>query len=178
MLKELKKVFSGKQDEQLEEVVDQVVEAADATTVEQSLAQDLQGALAQVESLNAALLAKDSLVAELNSKLEQLSEFAAQAEAAAEALRVEAETKALADKREKLANVIGADNPGFDATFSAISSLNAEAFDTVVSGFAASFAKEAESKMFTQIGVSGEAEKKADAESAEMKIIRKLAQQA
>ena len=158
MIKALQKVLGGKQDEQLEGAVDQSVEAADATTVEQSLAQDLQGALAQVESLNAALLAKDTLVAELNSKLEQLSEFAAQAEAAAEALRVEAEQKALAEKREKLANVIGAENPGFEATFAAISGLDAEAFQTVVSGFAASFAKEAESVMFTQIGVSGSAE--------------------
>ena len=177
MIKALQKVLGGKQDEQLEEAVEQPVEAV-TPTVEQSLAQDLQGALAQVESLNAALLAKDTLVAELNSKLEQLSEFAAQAEAAAEALRVEAEQKALAEKREKLANVIGAENPGFEATFAAISGLDAEAFQTVVSGFAASFAKEAESVMFKQMGVSGEAEKKADTESAEMKILRKLAKQA
>ena len=157
MLKELKKVFSGNQDEQLEEAVEQTVEAA-TPNIEQSLATDLQEALAQVESLNAALLAKDTLVAELNSKLEQLSVFAEQAEAAATALRVEAENKALAEKREKLANVIGADNPGFESTFAAISGLNAEAFETVVSGFAASFAKEAESPMFSQIGVSGNAE--------------------
>ena len=112
-----KKLLGDKPDEQLAEVAEEVVTEAVTQNVEQSLATDLQSALSQVEELNAALQAKDSLLAELNSKLEALSEFAAKAEAHAEALRVEAEQKALAEKREKLANVIGADNPKLDAVF-------------------------------------------------------------
>lgn len=179
MLDALKKTLLGKAPEQQAAVVSAVVEAA-TQNVEQSLATDLQAALAQVEELNAALSAKDGLVAELNSKLETLSEFAAKAEAHAEALRVEAENKAIAEKKEKLANVIGAQNAGFDTTFSAISSLDASAFDVVISAMAASFKAEAQSEMFKEVGVSGEAEAKpaAQEESAEMRIIKQLAKQA
>lgn len=161
MLDALKKKLLGEAPETVAEQAEAVVEAA-TQNIEHSLATDLQGALAQVEQLNAALLAKDSLLAELNSKLEALSEFAAQAEAAAEALRVDAVNKALEVKREKLANVIGSQNPGFDATFAAISNLDDASFDVVVGGFAASFAKEAESELFNEVGVSGEAEVKAE----------------
>lgn len=172
MIKALQKVLGGSAQEEVLE--------SDTQTVEQSLSADLQTALAQVEELNAALLAKDSLLAELNSKLEALSEFAAQAEAHAEALRVEAENKALAEKREKLANVIGAQNPKFDAVFAPLAGLEASAFDVVISAMAASFEAEAKSEMFTETGVSGEAEAKpaAQEESAEMRIIKQLAKQA
>lgn len=175
-----KKLLGDKPDEQLAEVAEEVVTEAVTQNVEQSLATDLQSALSQVEELNAALQAKDSLLAELNSKLEALSEFAAKAEAHAEALRVEAEQKALAEKREKLANVIGADNPKLDAVFAPLAALEASAFDVVISAMAASFEAEASSEMFKEVGVSGEAEVKpaAQNESAEMRIIKQLAKQA
>lgn len=161
MLDALKKKLLGEAPETVAEQTEAVVEAA-TQTIEQSLSTDLQTSLAQVEELNAALLAKDSLLAELNSKLEALSEFAAQAEAHAEALRVDAENKALAEKREKLANVIGAQNPKFDAVFAPLAGLEASAFDVVISAMAASFEAEAKSEMFTETGVSGEAEVKAE----------------
>ena len=161
MLDALKKKLLGEAPETVAEQAEVVVEAA-TQNIEQSLATDLQGALAQVEQLNATLQERESVIVALNSKLEALSEFAAQAEAAAEAIRVTAENKALEVKREKLANVIGSQNPGFDATFAAISNLDDASFDVVVGGFAASFAKEAESELFNEVGVSGEAEVKAE----------------
>lgn len=171
MLKELKKVFGGKQDEQLEEVVDPVVEAN--MNIEQSLGAELQEALSQIESLNAVLAEKETLLAEMASKLETLSGFAAEAEARAEAIAKEAKAKELADKKAMLAEVIGADNPNLDNTFAAIEGLDASAFSVVVEGFKASLAKEAESPLFTQQSVSGEAEMKDQPqESAEMRVLK------
>lgn len=160
MLKELKKVFGGKQEEQLEEVVATVVEAN--MNIEQSLGAELQEALSQIETLNAVLAEKETLLAEMASKLEALSSFAAEAEARAEAIAKEAKAKELADKKAMLAEVIGADNPNLDNTFAAIEGLDASAFSVVVEGFKASLAKEAESPSFTQQSVSGEAEVKAE----------------
>ena len=169
----LKKLLAGKAPVAQE----QEPAGAVASSVESALAGDLQAALSQVESLNQLLQERESVVAEMTAKLESLSAYAEQAEAAAEALRVEAENKALEVKREKLAAVIGAQNPGFEATFAAISGLEEAAFQTVVDGFAASFKAESKTEMFTEVGVSGEADQKAnaDGESPEMKIIKQKA---
>lgn len=157
MLDALKKAFKGDApEEKLEEAIINV-EAA-SLEVSTSLSTQLQEVLGQVEQLNSVIAEKDALLATMASKLEELSSYAAEAEAKAAEVVAQAKAKELADKRAKLADVIGADNAGLDTTFAAISGLDTESFNTVVSGFAASFAKEAESVMFKEIGVAGEAE--------------------
>lgn len=142
------------------------------------------------EQLQVALneiITKDAALQELNVKLgdmakeiegykEQLSalqEFAKEAEAKALAAAEEMKAKELADKKQMLADVIGGDNPGFDTTFAAIANLEGEAFNVVVNGFKAAFEKESQSAMFTEIGVSGEAEPDAEAGLNIKKFINK-----
>lgn len=164
MLQALKRVL-GK--DQQEPEMDNKVE--DALASVEALAQpDLSAQLSQALE---KITAQDGLINELKSKLEQYSSIAQQAEAEAEALRIEAEQKAIQAKREKLADVLGKDNPEFESVFAATSALPDEAFDVVVSGFAKSFAKQAESEMFNEVGVSGEAQMKPE-ESREMQILK------
>ena len=127
--------------------------------------------MAQLSEANEMLAANDVVMTELNAqltnmaneiegykqKMESLRHFADEAEAKALAAAEEMKAKELADKKAQLADVIGADNPAFDTTFAAVESLDAEAFNVVVNGFKAAFAKEAESPMFNEVGVSGEA---------------------
>jgi hypothetical protein len=172
MLDALKKKLMGdKPTESLEEVQEAVVEAISTEATSPDLSAQLADALSVVESLNAVIAEKESLLAELAGKVEQLSQFAEAAEAQAKALREEAEAKAVAAKQEMLADVIGKDNPGFATTFEAIKGLDEAAFSVVVAGFKASFAKEAESVMFKEVGVGGEAE--VVEEDATMSILKK-----
>lgn len=173
----LRKLLGAKPEEQLEQndkPKEALTVAVDVMGLEQmnELSTQLAELAGTVEQLNSVVAEKDSLIATLNGKLESLSAFAAEAEAKAEALRVEAQEKAVAIRKEMLANVIGSANPGFNSTFEAIASLDDAAFETVVGGFAASFAKEAESVMFKEIGVSGEAEA-TSVENATMAVLRK-----
>ena len=176
-----KKLLGDKPDEQLQENVEQVVEAVASQEAQIDMADQLSQAIAKmadlegvVATLNAAVAEKDASLQELAGKLAEYGEIAKEAEAKAEALRVEAEAKALASRKEKLGSVIGSENPGFDATFNAISGLDDVAFSVIVEGFAASFAKQAESPMFQEIGVGGEADTSKIEESAEMRIIKSM----
>lgn len=142
--------------------------------------------LAQLAEANEMLTANQDTIATLNSnianmaneiegykqKLESLQQYAEEAEAKALAAAEEMKAKELADKKAQLADVIGADNPGFDKTFAALEGLNAEAFNVVLSGFKASFEAEAKSEMFTEVGLSGEAEPKTEEESATARILK------
>ena len=143
--------------------------------------------LAQLAEANEMLAANDVVMTTLNEqltnmaneiegykqKLESLQHFADEAEAKALAAAEEMKAKELADKKQMLADVIGADNPGFDTTFAAIANLEGEAFNVVVNGFKAAFEKESQSAMFTEIGVSGEAEPVAEAGLNIKKFINK-----
>lgn len=166
MLEALRKKLAGSnQQEQLEEgqtLKSQKGFAIDVVSLEQmnELSTQLAELAGTVEELNSVIATKDALLAELNGKLEQLSGYAAEAEARAEAIAAEAKAKEEAERKQMLADVIGADNPGFDSTYSAIASLDAASFSVVVEGFKASFAKEAESPMFNEVGVAGEADVK------------------
>lgn len=143
--------------------------------------------LTQLAEANEMLAANQEIIAGLNSnianmaneiegykqKLESLQEFAKEAEAKALAAAEEMKAKELADKKAQLADIIGADNPDFDKMFNSLEGLNAEAFNVVLSGFKASFEAEAKSEMFVQLGVSGEAEPKAEDEGATARILKK-----
>jgi len=175
LLDALKKVLKGNApDEKLEEnAPEAVLESATPLELTNELSTQLTELAGVVEALNSVIAQKDALLAEMNGKLEALSAYAADAEAKAAEVVAQAKAKELTDKREMLANVIGDDNANLDATFAAISGLDGESYALVVSGFAASYAKEAESVMFKEIGVSGEAEASTDAgESREMAILK------
>lgn len=165
MLEALKKAFGN---EPKKEILEQA-----APIIEEGLIDLTQ--LDINEQLNVALneiIAKDITLAELGTqlsgmakeiedykeKLAALQDFAAEAEARAMAAAEEMKAKEVADKKQQLADVIGADNAGFDTTWQAVAGLEGEAFNVVLNGFKASFAKEAESVYFTEVGVSGEAE--------------------
>jgi DNA repair exonuclease SbcCD ATPase subunit len=145
--------------EAVQEVQEELLELAAMQPLQEQLAE----LVSQVEQLNSVVAEKDALLASLNSKLEGYADLAAKAEAEAAALQEQAKLKELNERREMLADVIGKDNPGFETTFTAIGELPRESFDVVVSGFKASFAKEAESAMFKEVGVSGDAEVPSDA---------------
>lgn len=81
-------------------------------------------------------------------------------------------------RKDALAAVMGADNPELEAEFAIIKSLDEAVFELVLKSKKAANEALEKSAMFVQMGVSGEAETKADTESAEMKILRKLANQA
>jgi len=171
LLDALKKVLKGNApDEKLEEnAPEAVLESATPLELTNELSTQLTELAGVVESLNSVIAQKDALLAEMNGKLEALSAYAADAEAKAAEVVAQAKAKELTDKREMLANVIGADNANLDATFAAISGLDGESYALVVSGFAASYAKEAESVSFQEIGVSGEAEVPAEATGLNVK---------
>ena len=176
MLDALKKALKGvSATEVVEAPVEAAVQEVQEELLELAAMQPLQEQLAelvsQVEQLNSVVAEKDALLASLNSKLEGYADLAAKAEAEAAALQEQAKLKELNERREMLADVIGKDNPGFETTFTAIGELPRESFDVVVSGFKASFAKEAESAMFKEVGVSGDADK-APEENLTMKIIK------
>lgn len=163
MLEALKKAFGTEPKQEMEQIAPAQEELTDLTQL--NVNEQLTAALNEI-------VAKDSALAELNAQLgnlaneiegykqqlETLKGFAAEAEAKALAAAEEMKAKEIADKKAQLADVIGADNPAFDTTFAAVESLDAEAFNVVVNGFKAAFAKEAESPFFKEIGVPGEAE--------------------
>ena len=119
--------------------------------IETQLGEQLQEVLSQLEQ-------KESVIAELTSKLEALSQYAAAAEAASEALKVEAANKALNERKEQLANIMGADNPKLDEEFNLIKSLDQAVFDLVIKSKQEAAEALDKSEMFNEIGVSGEAE--------------------
>jgi len=138
------------------------------------------------EQLTVALdeiVAKENLLTEFTAKIDTLAKevedykqqltalqsYADEAQAKALAAAEELKAKELADKKAQLADIIGQDNPGFDTTFAALQELNAEAFSVVLSGFKASFKVEAESAMFNEVGVSGEAEVKPEEKGLNVK---------
>lgn len=122
-----------------------------SNAIETQLGEQLQEALSQLEQ-------KESVIAELTSKLEALSQYAAAAEAASEALKVEAANKALNERKEQLANIMGADNPKLDEEFNLIKSLDQAVFDLVIKSKQEAAEALDKSEMFNEIGVSGEAE--------------------
>lgn len=174
MLDALKKAVGMQPKEDMEQIAP--VDEAKQMNVETSLAEQLQVSLDEI-------VAKDNMLSEFTTKIDTLAKeiegykeqlanlqsYADEAQAKALAAAEELKAKELSDKREQLADVIGKDNPGFDVTFAALQSLNAEAFGVVLNGFKASFEAEAKSPMFTEVGVSGEAEVKPEEKGLNVK---------
>ena len=165
MLEALKKAFGDKPKEKLEQDAPEQEMQSDIQLAGETFAEQLNTALDMlavneetIAELNVNLSNMANEIEDYKQKLASLQSYADEAEAKAIAAAEEMKAKDIADKKQLLADVIGADNKGFDATFAAIANLDAEAFNVVVNGFKASFEKEAASAMFSEVGVSGDAE--------------------
>lgn len=90
------------------------------------------------------------------------------------AAQVEAVEKS---RKDALAAVMGADNAELEAEFAIVKSLDQAVFDLVLKSKKAAYEALEKSTMFNEVGVSGEADQKAnaDGESPEMKIIKQKA---
>lgn len=180
MLEALKKAFGDKPKEKLEQDAPEQESQSDIQLAGETFAEQLNTALDMlavneetIAELNVNLSNMANEIEDYKQQLAALKVYADEAEAKAVAAAEEMKAKELADKKQMLADVIGGDNPGFDVTFAAIANLEGEAFNVVVNGFKAAFEKESQSTMFTEIGVSGEAEPVAEAGLNIKKFINK-----
>lgn len=176
MLKELQKALGIKPAEK--QAVGADVEAAVA-----ELSATLDAARAEFEEFKqtaeALLAAADGERAELTAQLAEANKKLADATAAftsAEAAKAEAEAAALAVKldarKEKVIAAVGTERA--DALLTVTEEMDDAAFDAVLSAIGLGVKAEAESPLFNEVGVAGEADAaKVVEESTEMKILKK-----
>lgn len=166
MLDALKKALGAKDEAtiSLEQLVEQV----------NKLQEDLGLANETIAKLNESLEGKDAELQELTGKLSEFADIAAEAEAKAEAERLAAIEAVQAIKKEKLAAILGADNPNLEATFDAIKDLEGDQLTAVFNGFAAAFVKEAELPEFKEVGltVEGKISEEASTDNATARILK------
>lgn len=111
---------------------------------------------ASLEQATATLATKETAFAELTSKVEQMTALIAASETAQAELAAQAEAKVQTERTAKLAAVIGTVKaPEMTASLKA---LDDAAFDLVVGSMSANLTEEAKSAMFTEAGVSADAE--------------------
>lgn len=144
------------------------VEAVDL----EGIASKLEASEKQVETLMADILAKDSLIEELNGKIEAVKEFATQMEAAAEVAKLEAEAKELADRKQQLADVMGSESPDLEAEFEIVKGLNADVFNLVLKSKVEAKEALAKSDLFKEVGASGSGDSNVQAESATARLLK------
>lgn len=149
--------------------------------VNASVSEDVK---AQLTVIQEQLTTKDAELATIVAKVVTLeAEKAALEQALSTAIEhaqaLEASTKEFADKQlaDKLAvrkqlivDIVG--EAKADATFEAVKELEDGAFDTVVNALSLSIEKEAKSDMFTEKGVSAEADENKVTMTAEERILR------
>lgn len=148
MIESLMKQFLGKKEMKQDEAPQ-----ADLKELSEKLVNTEQLVLA----LNTALAEKETLLTELSGKLAEYQSIADEAKASAEAIQAAAELAALENKKAKLADVIGKDNPSFDALFGVVEKMEEEQFGTMLESFKAAFIAQDNSPMFKEVGVAGEA---------------------
>ena len=115
----------------------------------------------------------DVIVAEKASVEEALSmaiEHAQKLEATAKELADKQLADKLAVRKQLIVDIVG--EAKADATFEAVKELEDGAFDTVVNALSLSIEKEAKSDMFTEKGVSAEADENKVTMTAEERILR------
>ena len=132
----------------------------------QSQFNDVQVELSSASALVASLSAeKDNLEAALATALEQNTELQSKIQDTAEKAL---ETK-LADRKAKLVAAVGDEKA--EPAFEALKELEDAAFSAVVAAMATSVAKEAQTELFTETGVAGDAEPSKEM-TAEEKLLR------
>lgn len=132
----------------------------------QSQLNDVQVELSSASALVSSLSAeKDNLEAALATSLEQNTELQSKIQDTAEKAL---ETK-LADRKAKLVAAVGDEKA--EPALEALKELEDAAFSAVVAAMATSVAKEAQTELFTETGVAGDAEPSKEM-TAEEKILR------
>lgn len=164
MLKKLKKQL-GIEDSDVNASVSEDVKAQLAVMQEQ---------LAGKESELSNVVAKVVTLEAEKAALEQALATAIEHAQALEASTKEFADKQLADKlavrKQLIVDIVG--EAKADATFEAVKELEDGAFDTVVNALSLSIEKEAKSDMFTEKGVSAEADENKVTMTAEERILR------
>ena len=128
-----------------------------------------------IEQLEADIVEKGAALQEALDKLAGYEAAANEAKAIAEAAAKEAAELKIEQRKEKLADVIGAENPEFASIFEAISGLEDAAFDVIVGGYKQQVAALEASDMFKEIGYKAdvtEIQVKQQAESEEARLLK------
>ena len=128
-----------------------------------------------IEQLEADIVEKGKALQEALDKLAGYEAAANEAKAIAEAAAKEAAELKVEQRKKKLADVIGAENPEFASIFEAISGLEDAAFDVIVGGYKQQVAALEASDMFKEIGYKadvGKIQVKQQAESEEARLLK------
>jgi hypothetical protein len=158
MIKYLQKVFN----------VEKEPEMAQEETQAPMLAVDRT---AELELAQASLADVQTKYAELSAQLETAQAALAVIEADKAQMVAQAAEAKLAARKEKVEATLGTAKA--EGVLAATATLEDAAFEAVLSAFAASYADEAKSPMFNEVGVAAEAAvASAPEESLEMKIIK------
>lgn len=154
MLKHLQKYFNPAAQAAIQEEVVEMTKTTEANA--QAAAATIAELTASLEQATATLATKETAFAELTSKVEQMTALLAASETAQAELAAQAEAKVQVERTAKLAAVIGTVKaPEMTASLKA---LDDAAFDLVVGSMSANLTEEAKSAMFTEAGVSADAE--------------------
>lgn len=160
MLKHLQKYFNPTVQAVIQEEVVEMTTTTEANA--QAAATTIAELTASLEQATATLATKEKLFAEMSTKFEQATAALNASEAAQKTLAEQMAAKATAERTAKLSAVIGTVKaPAMTASLSA---LDDTAFDLVVSSMSANLSAEAKSAMFTETGVSADAEVPAEDE--------------
>lgn len=108
----------------------------------------------QLAKLQAELTEQASLLADALAKVAEFEAAANEAKAQAEAAAREAAEMKIAQRKVALGNVIGSENPSFDAIFGAVAALDDAAFDAFVGAHVMRNEQEAQSDGFKEVGFS------------------------
>lgn len=127
-----------------------------ATQVEQmaQMSELLEAANSMIGQLEGDVAEKAASLQEALAKIAEFEAVANEAKAVAEAAAQQAAEMKIEQRKEKLANVIGSENPSFGAIFGAVESLDDAAFDVIVGGYKQQFEAEAKSDDFKEVGYS------------------------
>lgn len=160
MLKQLQKYFQPAAQAAIQEEVVEMTTTTEANA--QAAATTIAELTASLEQATATLASKEKLFAEMTAKFEQVTAALNASETAQKTLAEQMAAKATAERTAKLSAVIGTVKaPAMTASLSALGDTE---FDLVVNSMSTNLSAEAKSAMFTEVGVSADAEVPAEAE--------------
>lgn len=164
MLNKLKKQF-GISDGDVNASVSEDVKAQLAVMQEQ-----LAGKESELSNVVAKVVTLEAEKAALEQALATAIEHAQALEASSKDFADKVLAEKMAARKQLVVDAIG--DAKADATFEAVKDLDEHAFNTVVTALKLSLSKEAESSLFTETGVSAEADTSKVVETAEAKLLR------
>jgi len=164
MLKKLKKQL-GIEDSDVNASVSEDVKAQLAVMQEQLAGKELE-----LSNVVAKLASLEADKAALEQALSTAIEHAQTLEASTKEFADKILAEKLSARKQLVVEAIG--EVKADATFEAVKDLDDAAFNTVVAALKLSLSKESNSSLFTETGVSAEADTSIVAETAEAKLLR------